>query len=468
MKPTLLFSLVSLAALAGCAHQTALPPANVATPAAFKEAPVAAASTSSSTPTSLTTSWWSVFHDPELDALQQRVVAANADLQQAGARLAEARALARLTEAELLPHLSLSQDITREQLSGTRSGGDGETRIVRDHHLEAQLDYEFDLWGRQRHATAAARADVRALALDTDTLRLALTAEAARHYHELRALDLERALIETTLALRRDAVHLQESRHRAGLINETDVARARTELANVEAELHAVARRRARLEHALAVLCGLSPAEFAVAVRLAPETSPEIPAGLPSLLLRRRADIAAAEEGLRAASERVAVAHADFFPRLALTGSAGFASADLNTLLQSDSHAWSFGPSMYLPIFDGGKNRASLAAARARYDAAAAKYRQVVLDAFREVEDALSDLRTLGEQDRAVQCAAASARDTAALAQARYDRGLTNYLDVVDAQRAALQAERLVVQLRGEQASTTVSLAQALGGGWNH
>lgn len=447
----------------GCSTQPTLPQATAPAPAVYKEAPALGDSAFAAT---LPSEWWRVFHDTELDALQKQAVAANRDLHQALARLDEARALARLSAAELRPHLAVQQGFTRGQASGNGEGGNGETTTYREHRSELQATYEFDLWGRHRHAANAAHADAKALAFDADALWLSLTAEVAQHYYQLRALDTERQLIEATIGLRRDTVRLQENRSQAGLISDADVTRARTELANVEAELQAVHRSRARLEHALAVLCGLPPSEFTVAVRPSLIAVPEAPSGLPSLLLRRRPDVLAADEQLRAASERVAVAHADFFPRISLTASAGQVSADLNTLAKSGSQTWSFGPSVYLPVFDGGANRAALAAARARYDQSLSAWRGVVLRAFREVEDSLSDLRTLGDQGEAVDRALTSAQDTAKLAVARYDKGLSNYLDVVDAQRGALQAERLSVQLRGQRTSAMIALATALGGGW--
>lgn len=273
-------------------------------------------------------------------------------------------------------------------------------------------------------------------------------------------------MTQATIDLRRDTVKLQETRYQAGLINEVDVTRARTELANVEAELHSLTRSRAQLEHALAILCGKAPAEFALPATPKNVVPPEIPAGLPSSLLSRRPDVVVAEEKLHAECARIGVAEAAFFPTFKLTGYAGGATADFGTLLDWSSRFGSLGPSIHLPIFEGGRNKANLNAAKARYEQSTAAYRGTVLNAFREVEDSLSDLSTLGAQSEAVSRAVTSARTTVTLTSERYQQGLTSYLDVVDAQRAALQAERTEVQLQGQRAVSTILLAKALGGGW--
>lgn len=447
--------------LAGCAlgPNRAAPAVDV--PAAWKEGGASAAAAPA-----FASAWWDAFADAELDAIEGQVLDANPDLQRAMARVAEARALAGLSSAALSPQLSAGGGHVRQRLSANREGAAGAAAEFEEHRTGVDLSYEIDLWKRHRRATEAAGADAQAVAYDFAAVRLTLTADAARHYFQLRALDAERRVLTATLALRRDAAHLQATRQQAGLINEVDVTRARTEVANVEAELHALARGRAQLEHALAVLCGQAPAAFRVAETQATGLPPAVPAGLPSSLLQRRPDIAAAERQIAAAAARIAVAKADFFPRLTLTGSAGLASADLGSLLEGDSRQWSFGPSLYLPLLDGGRNRAALEAAEARFDGASAAYRAVVLRAFQDVEDALSDLGALAAQGDAVDRALASARDTAALAAQRYEKGLSSYLEVVDAQRGALQSERLAAQLRGQRAVTTVQLVKALGGGW--
>ncbi|MBL9215891.1 MAG: efflux transporter outer membrane subunit [Opitutaceae bacterium] len=428
-----------------------------AAPSAWKE-PAAAPPAA---PVGLASAWWRLYQDPILDAIVARVVAENQEVRVAAARVAEARARLGASRAAAYPRLDGAAGSTRRYRAAD------EPATVGEHRLAFDLGYELDLWGRTRRAVEAGAAELRASDADRHAVLLAVTAEAARNYHLLRALDEERAVVEATAALRRDTLALQEARAAAGLINAVDVTRARTELASVEAELHALARQRAQLEHALAVLGGQAPAGFAVEARAGSVPPPPVPAGLPSALLERRPDLVAAEQGVRAASARIGVAQAERLPSFRLTGQAGLASADLRDWLESPSRLASFGPAVTVPLFDAGRTRAEVEAAQARHEQSVAVYRARVLQAFREVEDALSDLSALGQQDAAVARALAAARDTARLAEERYGRGLTNYLDVVDAQRAVLQAERQDAQLRGQRLVATTLLAKALGGGWS-
>lgn len=431
----------------------------VAAPATWKETAV-----TTNAPV-LPVEWWTIFNDAELNALEAQAVDANQDLKRAAARVTEARAIARVSSADLYPSLTGGGAYDRNRQSENRANVTPKLETD-DFSAAFDLSYELDVWGRVRRSVEAATAETAAAETDLEVVLLTLTADVARNYQLLRSLDNEQLVIEATIALRRDAVRLQETRSQAGLINEMDVTRARTELANVEAELHAVRRNRAQIEHALAVLCGQAPATFSIAAKNTSIAPPEIPAGLPSELLCRRPDVVEAGQRLEAASARIGVAKAAFFPTIKLTGAAGLASADLGTLVEWPSKIWSVGPSISLPVFQGGRNRANLKAAEARYEENVAAFRAAVLNAFREVEDALSDLATLAAQAQAVSRALTAARDTATLAGERYQKGLTSYLDVVDAQRAALQAERQDTQLRGQRAHSTILLAKALGGGW--
>lgn len=414
----------------------------------------------------LPSEWWRVFNDAQLDALEASAVEANQALKRAVARVSEARALTRASRADLYPNVTASGGYSRNRYSENRANAPMPDLETDDFSGSFDLSYELDVWGRVRRNLEASEADTAAVATDLQVVLLTLTADVARHYYIIRSLDNERATVEATIALRRDAVQLQETRNRAGLINEVDVTRARTELADVEADLHVILRNRAQTEHALAVLCGKPAGRFTLEAKVTSILPPEIPAGLPSSLLERRPDIVAAEHNLEAANARIGVAKAEFFPKIQLTSTAGLASADLGSLFTWPSRAASVGPSISVPVFQGGRNRANLAAANARYEQSVAGYRDTVLNAFREVEDALSDLGTLAAQHDAVNRALASARDTATLADGRYQQGLSSYLDVVDAQRVTLQMERQDAQLRGQRAVSTILLAKALSGGW--
>lgn len=446
--------------LTGCAIGPNYSRPAVATATSWKEAQV-----TTSAPV-LPQDWWTIFKDAELDALEIQAVHANQDLKRAVARVSEARAIARVSKADLYPGLTQRDGYTRTR-SSENSDNQPLKRATDDFSSTFDLSYELDLFGRVRRNIEAATADLAATETDLQTVLLTLTADVARNYQILRSLDTERVVIEGTIALRKDAVQLQETRAQAGLKNEMDLTRARTELANVEAELQGVIRSRAQIEHALALLCGQPPADFALAPKASTIVPPEIPVGLPSELLQRRPDIVVAEHNLEAANARIGVAKAAIFPTIKLTGTAGFASADLGSLVDWPSRLAQFGPSISVPIFSGGRNTANLKAAEARYEQNVALYRGAVLKAFREVEDSLSDLSTLAVQGDAVRRALVSARDTATLATERYQKGLTSYLDVVDAQRAALQAERQDTQLRSQRAVSTILLAKALGGGWD-
>jgi multidrug efflux system outer membrane protein len=410
--------------------------------------------------------WWKIFNDAELTSLETQAVAANQDLKRAVSNVTEARAVARVSKSELYPNITAGASYSRNRLSENSATASPQNLDFDSFSGSFDLSYELDVWGRVRRSVEAANADVSAAVADLQVVLLALTADVARNYQLLRALDNEKLVIEATIALRKDAVQLQETRNQAGLINEVDVTRARTELANVEAELHAILRDRAQVEHALAVLCGQPPASFSVTAKATSIVPPEIPAGLPSELLQRRPDVVEAEHSLEAANARIGVAKAAFFPTIKLTGAAGYASADLGALADWPSRFAQFGPSISVPVFQGGRNRANLKAAEARHEQNIASYRGTVLKAFREVEDALSDLSTLSAQSAAVNRGLLSARNTAALANERYQQGLSSYLDVVDAQRTSLQAERQETRLRGQRAVSTILLAKALGGGW--
>lgn len=454
------FVCVGLAVLSGCAVGPKATTPSTPMQTAWKEGV-----TATSAPV-LPREWWTLFGDETLNSYEKTAVEANQDLKRASARLSEARALLRVSRADLYPRISGEASYSRNRQSENRGLPPGQEIETDDFFGGFDLNYEVDLWGRVRNSVAAARSDATAVAMDLETALLSVTADVARTYCLIRSLDDERNVIEATIALRKDAVRLQQTRHEAGLINEVDVTRAKTELSTVEADLHAILRARARAEHALAVLCGQPAGAFTVPREAWALTETVVPAGLPSLLLKRRPDILEAENRLSAAFARIGVAKAAFFPTLKLTGTAGLASADLGTFLNWPSKVWSVGPSIHFPIFEAGRNRANLQAAEARHEQALSSYRRTILTAFQEVEDALSDLSTVSSQRNALGQALLSARDTASLARERYQRGLSSYLEVVDAERAALDAERQEKQLRGQRAISAILLVKALGGGW--
>jgi multidrug efflux system outer membrane protein len=298
-------------------------------------------------------------------------------------------------------------------------------------------------------------------------MRLSLTASVASTYFLLRGADREAEIIKSSAELRRRELELVSAQRRSGTATELDVARAETELASTETDLDSVRVRRESLQDTLAVLSGEPATSFEITVSTTGAVIAIVPPGIPSDLLERRPDIAAAERSLASSNARIGVAKAAFFPAISLTGGAGFESADTANLLKADSRVWSIGPSLYLPIFQGGRNKANLERARATYDESVATYRQQVLVAFKEVQEALTVARLLQEQSAAQDRAVASSERASRLAQARYKAGYTSYLDVIDAERTELSNERSAAQLTTLQLTTGVALVKALGGGWS-
>ncbi len=335
---------------------------------------------------------------------------------------------------------------------------------------QASLSYEVDLFGRVASTVDAAEADMQQSEALFRSLQLALQADVAQTYFTLRRLDSEAEVFANAVDLRAQALTLVQHRFAESDISELDVARARSELATARSDLMTVQRLRAASEHGLAILLGKAPAEFSMAANPLTPVALHIPPGLPSSLLERRPDIAAAERAMAAANARVGVAKAAFFPALTLTGAGGFESGTLGDLFHWSSRAFLLGPlagtALTLPIFDGGRRQGNLDSAKALYEEDVARYRQQVLTAFRDVEDNLSDLRILGNQTETQSEAVTASARAAQLSRAQYTEGAVNYLDVIDAERTVLQSRRAAVQLAGMQAAATVNLIRALGGGW--
>lgn len=426
--------------------------------------------------------WWHVFQDETLNALEAQALEANAQLQAAAARLARARAIVGIARADQLPQISGGFGPARQRPSAAALGLPDGTDMSPTTVWRAPVfaSYEVDLFGRIGDGVQAARSDAESAEASYRSFLLALQADVARLYFDLRATDAELTLLRDTLGLREQNADLTAERYEAGVTSELDVARARTELATTRSEAIALERRRGELEHALAVLVGKVPASFDLPIKgtngeagdggLLAGAVPRIPAGLPSHLLERRPDITAAQRSLNAANARIGVARAAFFPVLNLTATGGFESNDLSDLFQWSSRTWLLGPLagtiLSTPIFTGGRNTANLDHAWAAYDESVALYRDTVLNAFADVEDALVGLRVLSSQAVANAEAIASARRATEIAQARYGAGAANYLEVIDAQRSHLAIERLTVQIEGARRTATVALIRALGGGW--
>ena len=439
--------------------------------------------------------WWEVFHDPALNRLEAAAAANNQDLRVSVARIEQTRAQARVAAADFYPNADFNGTITRERTSNSEPVQKGEvvgsdplsgipgattipkplilntqplTRTYNIFRAPADLNWEVDVFGRVRRNYEAARAARAESEADARNVALSVAANVATTYFELHAIDSEIEVLQRTIKSTGDALGIAQERLEAGLTGEVDVQRQRAELASNQADLAGVQRSRAEMENALATLVGQPASSFHVPSRPVSEANPpHIPAGLPSQLLERRPDVAEAERTLAEDNARIGIAVAAFFPVIKLTGAAGFESEDAGAVFDWPSRFWQIGPSVSLPIFEGGRNTANLRLARSRYDEGVARYRQQVLVAFQDVENALADLRTLAAQAKAQNESVDAARRTLQLSQDQYQKGANTLLDVVDAERTLLSYEQTAVQLQGQRLQATVQLIKALGGGWN-
>jgi NodT family efflux transporter outer membrane factor (OMF) lipoprotein len=412
--------------------------------------------------------WWEIFRVPELNALEEQIDVSNQNLAVAEAQLRSARAAITVAQAALFPTVTGNASATGSRQSLNRSGaGQNATYATRaDYLLTSNLTYEIDFWGRIRHNVQANIATAQASAADLETARLSLHATLAIAYFTLRGLDAQRALLDFTVTAYEKALALTVNRYDQGVASLVEVMQARTQLETTRAQVIDVGVQRAQLEHAIAILIGQPPAEFSIPVGPITVPPPAIPVSLPSKLLERRPDIAAAERRVAAANEQIGIAQAAFYPTITLNAAAGLESSDLTNLFSWPSALWSLGSTLAQTVFDAGRRRALTEQAQAVYDATVATYRQTVLTAFQGVEDALAALRILEEeaeqQNRAVQTAEAALL----LALNRYRGGVTTYLEVVIAQAAALPAERTAIDLLTRRMAASVQLIQALGGDW--
>lgn len=422
---------------------------------------------------SLPDEWWRLFNDSELNTLVNRALRTNNDLAAAKARVDTARALVGVDRARLFPTLDLagSAGISRNSQSGTITSNlppgvaiNLENQLYRG---SFDLAYDPDLWGRNKRLIEAASAQAAASEALLDSQRLGIATEVARQYFTLRGLDAQEIVLNDTLKSREDALSIQKSRADAGLTDGLATTRARTEMELATGDLAAVQRQRGSAEHALAVLCGTRPSAFSVSKRSINKTLPSIRAGLPAQVLGRRPDVRAAEQELRSANARIGVAEAAFYPNFNLITSAGLESIDAKDFLNWENRILSLGTNLAAPILDGGANRANYQAARSRYDEALARYRQTLLIALREVEDSLVDLKGLAKSRAALERALSSANDTRNISQERYDKGLSSYLEVVDADRTVLQTRLALRQQEAQQRISLAAFAKALGGGWS-
>lgn len=459
-----LLALALALVLAGCAS-TPLPDASpLSTPAQFKEAPPAGWEHAAPADLASRGPWWRLFNDPELDRWVEEVEVSNQNVAAAAAAYAQARALVREQRASRWPSIDLSGGTTR-------SGGDASTSASRNRYqLSLGASWEADVWGRVAGNITAAGARAQASEADLAAAKLSAQGEVAANYFSLRETDAEIQLLDDTLAAYERAAQIARNRYDAGLALKSDVLQAETQLANTGADRVALERQRAQLEHAIAVLVGRAPADFDLPTGQVADTlraePPAVPAGLPSSLLQRRPDIAAAERRVAAANADVGVTQTGFYPSFTLTGQYGLSSTRVSDLFSASAAAWSLGLSLAQTVFDAGATRARVDQSRAAWEQSVASYRQTVLTAFQDVEDQLATLRTLERQLALRRTASAAADQTEQQVLNRYRAGQVSFTEVVTAQVSALSARRSVLQLIGQRQTATITLIQALGGGW--
>jgi NodT family efflux transporter outer membrane factor (OMF) lipoprotein len=412
-------------------------------------------------------SWWTIFGDPELDALAARVDVSNQTIKIAEANFRQAKALAEQARAGLFPTLTAGAAVTRSQSPSLANQPNFANGAINNFNLSASASWELDLWGRIRRGIESGEANWQASAADLESVRLSTQAALVENYLALRVADVQRRVLEETVAAYRRSLELTRNRYAAGVAARVDVVQAEVQLASTQAQLVDNGVARAQLEHAIATLVGVPPASLSIARAPLVATLPAIPIGVPSELLERRPDIAAAERAAAAANAQIGVAQAAFYPTLTLSAAGGFRSSSFADWLTTPSRFWSLGAALAQILFDGGLRRAVSDQAIAAYDGQVAQYRQTVLTGFQEVEDNLAALRILEEVARYQDEAARGARQSVELTTNQYQAGIVSYLNVVAAQAIALNNERTAVDVQGRRLAASVQLVRALGGGWD-
>jgi NodT family efflux transporter outer membrane factor (OMF) lipoprotein len=402
--------------------------------------------------------WWEIFGDTQLNALADKVGKSNQNLRVAEAQYRRAQALVQSARSGLFPVVSGDVAVTRS--------GSGARRPDTEYDLSARASWDIDVWGRVRRDLESSEATAAASAADVESVRLLVQFELVLNYLQLRVLDAQKKLLDESVAAFAKSLEMTQNRYKAGLAGRVDVAQGETQLKSTQAQSIDTGVQRAQLEHAIAVLLGASPAEFTLPATPIKVAMPSIPAGLPSELLERRPDIAAAERRVAAANAQIGVAQAAFFPSLTLSAAAGFGSSSFANWLSWPNRFWSLGPALAQSIFDGGLRKSLSNQALASYDASVATYRQTVLTAFQDVEDNLAALRILEQEAKVQEEAVRAARLSVELTLNQYKAGIVSYLNVVTVQNTLLGNERTELSLLGRRLTAAAQLVRALGGGW--
>ncbi|MDD2159401.1 efflux transporter outer membrane subunit [Pseudomonas sp. MIL19] len=416
-------------------------------------------------------SWWQLYGDAELNALVERLNISNQNLAASEPQYRQARALVRGARAAFYPSLSSSAGASRSgqgtgsqnASSGTSSSSSG---VSTNYDLSLNAAWELDIWGKLRRSLESSRAGFEASAADLAALKLSLQSELVQNYLQLRVLDDQQRLLDATVAAYARSLKLTENQYNAGIVPKSDVSQALTQLKSTQAQAIDLQWQRAQLEHAIAVLIGVPPSELSIVVREQLPVLPTIPVALPSQLLERRPDVAAAERRVMAANADIGVAEAAWYPDLTISASGGYRGSSFADWIDLPNRFWSLGPQLALTLFDGGARSAELERTEAAYDQTVAQYRQSVLDSFREVEDYLVQLRVLQQEALVQQEALDAARESLRLIENQYRAGTVDFNSVVNVQATALNNERSNLTLLGSRLTASVQLIAALGGGW--
>ena len=467
----LALSLAVLALLGACASQQAYERPAMDIPPAYKESSAAAQGlwqpAQPGGDQAVPTAWWSLYGDATLDALQQQAAAGNQNIAQSVARLRSAQAAVASSSASLLPSLAASSSSSRSRSGGTVQGdGSSVSRIGTSHSLGLTASWELDLWGRISGTVDSARASAQASADDLAAMRLSVQATVAQTYFALRAAEAQARLLRETLDAYARSWELTRNRQAAGVASLADVAQAEAQYKNTQVQLLESETSRTQLEHALAALVGQAPAAFSLPATAELPAPPPVPAQLPSQLLERRPDIAAAERRVAAANAQIGVARAAFFPSLTLSGSAGYRGSELSNLLSAPNLFWSLGPALAVSLFDGGARNAAVESARASNDQAAASYRQTVLTALQEVEDNLTAATALAQEQQLQTEALAAAQRALAVVNNQYRAGTVGFLNVITAQASVLSSQRSLIDVKNRRLVAVNTLLKNVAGNW--
>ncbi|NDP60179.1 MAG: efflux transporter outer membrane subunit [Oxalobacteraceae bacterium] len=461
---------VLVATAGGCAVGPTYEQPALATPAAYKEVSGWVRATPADALDRGT--WWTLFDDAGLNALAGSVEVSNQNIAAAAAAYAQARALVREQRAGLFPVVSLDGSGRRaggeSAGAGNSAGGSGNNSAGNTYQASIGASWEPDVWGRLGRTVDSASAGAQASAADLASALLAAQGELAINYFSLRQTDAQSALLQSTIAAYQRSLEIAQNRYQAGVAPKTDLLQAQTQLANAQAELVGLERQRTQLEHAIAVLVGQAPGNFTLVIAPWAATLPQVPIGVPSTLLQRRPDIAAAERRVAAANEQIGIAQSALYPNLNLSASYGVGATRVSDLFSASTSVWSLGLSAAQVLFNAGATRARIDEAQAAQQQAAARYRQTVLVAFQGVEDQLAATRVLMQQQPLRELASRAADETEVQTLNRYRAGQVAYTEVVTAQASAFSARRALVQLASDRQVTAVALIQALGGGWGN